>query len=508
MAPQQFVVLGSNVVALFCIVMGCSCQAFTTAPLTRPQTSYPTFIFSEHVRGRRKRQSALPQSNNNNNEFDFILREEGPNSNGQSHQQLNGRRSRFAVELGGTRDGSKKVVLASTSAAVPNTAAQAAEALSELEQGQQQQSATSPSDQLDGTSDDPYDNAFDAQMNKIQQYQEQQQTTTLASRFKSMDLQDIIVTLILPSIAAFAAFRWGYNRISERVTDKTDSLLTSFANEMIYHDGDFEEMKMCIDDYSKRLVYLGPTKRDKMLKSYLADYAKRKTISPQAIASLSYVFAQFSLSEEAAANLLVSLCRALGTDKISSAGKLLFLGSRILKSPEGVQALKPIKELIKSTYRDTDATVAETMMETSQQAMAEASYRHAVLSAGKNQSKLTDGWQVLGLSEDVATRIWKEEKKEGFVSEREAMYGGQTRKYDKKGRQIDDEGNLANPEEAEEDDDDSGDEPVSNVYECGECGFTLFVAEGRESKFFGSDFKCPECGAPKEKFQARDDFGE
>jgi len=34
------------------------------------------------------------------------------------------------------------------------------------------------------------------------------------------------------------------------------------------------------------------------------------------------------------------------------------------------------------------------------------------------------------------------------------------------------------------------------------------VAEGRESKFFGSDFKCPECGAPKEKFQARDDFGE
>lgn len=81
--------------------------------------------------------------------------------------------------------------------------------------------------------------------------------------------------------------------------------------------------------------------------------------------TLSYVFALFKLSEDRAADVLVSLCKAMGTDKISSAGKILFFGSRILKSPEGIQGLTPIKDMIKSTYRD--ATVAETLVETSQQ---------------------------------------------------------------------------------------------------------------------------------------------
>lgn len=98
------------------------------------------------------------------------------------------------------------------------------------------------------------------------------------------------------------------------------------------------------------------------------------------------------------------------------------------------------------------------------------------------------------------------------MSAREIMYGGQSTRYDKKGRAIDKEGNLMNPDEAEDDDDEEDDGPeagsVSNAFECSQCGYTLFVAKGRESKFFGEGFKCPECGAPKDKFEARDDFGE
>lgn len=58
------------------------------------------------------------------------------------------------------------------------------------------------------------------------------------------------------------------------------------------------------------------------------------------------------------------MCREMGDDKISSAGKLLFFGSRILKSAEGKASLQPIKDMIKGTYRD--ATVAESLVETSQ----------------------------------------------------------------------------------------------------------------------------------------------
>jgi rubrerythrin len=141
--------------------------------------------------------------------------------------------------------------------------------------------------------------------------------------------------------------------------------------------------------------------------------------------------------------------------------------------------------------------------------MAEAAYRATVQAGGKNQSKLTAGWQLLGLDKATASRIFEEQKEEGFVSDREAMYAGQTRKYDKQGRQIKEDGKLANPEEADADANDKGEEEqqeaMSNVYECGQCGFTLFIAEGRESKFFGADFKCPECGAPKSEFKARGD---
>ena len=167
----------------------------------------------------------------------------------------------------------------------------------------------------------------------------------------------------------------------------------------------------------------------------------------------------------------------MGTEKLSSAGKLLFFGSRILKSSEGKAALKPIRDMIKSSYRD--AEVAEEMVETSQQAMGEAAYRAAVQKAGKNQQSLTVGWEVLGLDKDTATTIFEEEASEGFISDREKMYGGQSQKYDDLGNRIDKDGNLEDPENAIGGGEDAA--PVSNVMECQDCGYTLFIAQGRES---------------------------
>lgn len=61
------------------------------------------------------------------------------------------------------------------------------------------------------------------------------------------------------------------------------------------------------------------------------------------------------------------------------------------------------------------------------------------------------------------------------------------------------------PDKEDVDMTDSFDKPTGNeemmlTCECGECGYTLFIAAGREGKFFGDTYKCPECGAPKSKF--------
>ncbi|CAB9501733.1 expressed unknown protein [Seminavis robusta] len=417
-------------------------------------------------------------------EFEYLLQETAdPSVVAKAQANTSGRRN-FQLQVG---DHQQKVILASSTAAMATEDAESAV----LEEGEA----------ASADAYDPYAEVdYQQQLGKIQSLE--QAPPSLEDRFKSMDLQDIITTLILPAIISFAGLRWGFNKVSGRVAEKADTLLDQFASEMVFHDGDMEELRMCHADYSRQLMWLGPRKGDAMIKRFLEAYAKKKTVSPQAIGTLSYVFTLFKLSEVKAADTLVSLCREMGADKVSSAGKILFFGSRILKTPEGKQELEPIKDIIKGTYRDE--AVAETLVETSQQAMGEAAYRSTVLAGGKKQKSLTAGWEILGLDKETATRIFEDAQEDGFVSEREAMYGGQAQKYDKKGRVIDDEGKLKNPEEAAEDDDDDDDSSAtspSNVYVCGNCGYTLFIAKGREFKFYGDDFSCPECGAKKDQFK-------
>jgi len=40
----------------------------------------------------------------------------------------------------------------------------------------------------------------------------------------------------------------------------------------------------------------------------------------------------------------------------------------------------------------------------------------------------------------------------------------------------------------------------THEFECTSCGYILFPAAGREFKFFGDDFTCPQCGADKDAF--------
>jgi len=37
-------------------------------------------------------------------------------------------------------------------------------------------------------------------------------------------------------------------------------------------------------------------------------------------------------------------------------------------------------------------------------------------------------------------------------------------------------------------------------YVCKKCGYTIFPAKGRESKFFPNEFKCPHCFSDKDNF--------
>jgi len=279
---------------------------------------------------------------------------------------------------------------------------------------------------------------------------------------------------------------------------KQEDTLASYANEMVYHDGDFEEMKMCHSDYRRKMkLFVGP-KKLVMLKRFLEVYAKKKPVSPQAVSSLSYVFSIYKLSEQKAANILVEVAKLL-EGKPASAGKLLFFGKRILKSPEAKEALEPIRKMLAASYK----VGGDMFVENAQKTMGESAYRSAVAAAGDGQESLTAGWEVLGLTQETAQTIFDEVKEDGFMTGAQKLYGGGMQsKFDAKGRKLKDNGELVEPLQ-DSDDDDDNESPAGTVFECGECGYTMFPAKGREFKFIGADFKCPECGAAKDKFVDR-----
>lgn len=326
---------------------------------------------------------------------------------------------------------------------------------------------------------------------------------TLQSRLERKDYNGIITSYIVPITLLGTGAVWSARQLITKYNGKMESVLTSYANEMVYHDGDFEEMQMCYNDYKKRLVTLGPQKKEKMLSNYLEIYAKKKPVSPQAISSLSHAFSMFKLSEENAAKALCSVAKECMKDKVASAGKLLFFGERILNSPGGQMALQPIREMLEGSYR----AGGKQIVATSQKAMGEAAYRATIAAAGKDQTSLTPGWEILGLVKERAEEIFDEVAETGFKSRREQEYSGVRQKYDDKGRKIDADGKLVDPTEASKDDDgddsSGGGMSSGSVYECTNCGYTLFPAAGREFKFFPASFTCPECGASKDKFKDR-----
>ena len=106
----------------------------------------------------------------------------------------------------------------------------------------------------------------------------------LGNYVKGKDFGELIFSVFIPLTAGYWIIKQVFDKASDNVAQSAEQTLEDYANEMVFHDGDFEEMKLCHNDYSKKkLVWLGPKKKDAMMKRYLEIYAKKKTVSPQAI---------------------------------------------------------------------------------------------------------------------------------------------------------------------------------------------------------------------------------
>ena len=195
-------------------------------------------------------------------EFDYLLNENGAN------QASTTTRSRRVITTGSQQS----IQVTSSVASVVGTEEEVDEeyAMSEIDEEAVIAQSTGDNGEFEGDT-------------KLASFQEAQGTNKFTKWLSQADFQEVVWTLLVPSLLAFAGMKWGLGKVSTNLAGNAETSLESFANEMIYHDGNFDEMSLCKLDWDGRLTWLGPSKKKRMLTVYLEDYTKRKPVSPQAI---------------------------------------------------------------------------------------------------------------------------------------------------------------------------------------------------------------------------------
>jgi len=282
-----------------------------------------------------------------------------------------------------------------------------------------------PSTYSSSTNFETHDTLYDTHLKELikkrekKQYQQIQSisSTNRASNFlKSRDTGEIIVLVAIPLIFTYWCSQNFYQSIFMLLTQKSNIFLNKYANEMIYFNNDIEELELCHKDYQRKLLFCWGRKQklQNMLEKYIQLHVEKITISPKSLRSLSHVFAMYRLTESQAAHVLVDVgSKFIKTKNIASAQKLLFYGQRIFKTPKAHLFLVPLRSRLSEFYHE-DTTNGNDVIKETQETMGLTAYKAAVEAEGKNQTELTEGWDLLGLTKHQAQEIWIEVHKDFF----------------------------------------------------------------------------------------------
>lgn len=281
-------------------------------------------------------------------------------------------------------------------------------------------------------------------------------------------------------------------------------------------------MEATYKDYKKKLWFNGAPSyiNSELLKRLAVTYCTQVSVSPKAVSSLAYLLTMMKIPDDEAAESLVMACRE-NPKSMAIASKVLFYSEQIFNDKSAKKKITPLIKQLSEMFGGVEAVMQQ------QQDMAESAYRDAVAAAGPGQTKITEGWKVLGLDKETANTIFEETKALGFLSRKElwkkeeqdearAIMAAEEKMREDMRNSIDKDGNLIDPDaeidpdkritdedlkRGEEDDDDDSEPTSGGAKECGNCGYTMFIAKGREGRFFSSGFTCPECGAGRDQFK-------
>lgn len=289
---------------------------------------------------------------------------------------------------------------------------------------------------------------------------------------------------IVPYVAASAVVLAAGWLAKKRFVARQDRLVDEFGDVMVRYGTTTENTREIASEYKRKL---GPwMMRGAMFASYLQYLIADKAIVPSTIQDVNIIKRLLGLSEDRAVLTMNELAANL-TDAPSLLGKLLFIANRIINDPKTLSKVDIVQH-----FPYSPETVGDLQRNMLDRCFKE--YIDDEISANQITSPPMNAAAVLKIDVDHAQVLFdavveqRRKKKEAEEARLAALEAEQEAVKE-------DEVHLDSPARPAE-----PTKPNVHAYQCTVCGYTLFPAAGREFKFYGDDFVCPACGAPKDKF--------
>jgi len=307
-----------------------------------------------------------------------------------------------------------------------------------------------------------------------------------------------VIYVVAAGAAGFAGWQ-GNKMFKGRQAD----LIDAFAESAVYCGDIKAQLAATVTDFKKQLGP-GPYK-ERMLARFVAALATNRPVGAKSIRALQATQAELKVPDSAMDSVFEQAASEHLADRPSVLGKLVFLAERTHPGPAA------------TALRERLPYGAE-YVESLQQMLLEKTFREAVVASGQDLASASVPSDIaeLRMSQAEAQALLDSFRREELeVARKAAMESEEAAEEERLRKELLAKVNKeAPPPRAESD---APPMPASSAgpapggadadagHECSKCGYTIFPAAGREWKFFGEDFKCPQCGAPKSDFKPATD---
>lgn len=327
---------------------------------------------------------------------------------------------------------------------------------------------------------------------------------------------NVMATVVLPAVAGFVLLRSGFLKLSSKAEKRTDRLIHNYAFEMIKYEGNLNQMQDIHKEYAGKL---GKGAKDEMAMEFFRQFFAKRLVNRNGLKTMAFVISMNGMSDKDAAEIMMEYAEELRQDQVTLKGKLYYAANKVLKSKDAMALLAPLrKDIIKNLCLGYEDLFEESQADFGRIAVRSlADELFAAARKGDDNAELGDD-EIKAIGDEV----FEEANYLGLSREEvisilgAAMDGDEESFYGTDGAEDADAGAyenlMENAKQMQEEQQGGGGGAVGGaggggggglIAECGNCGHTMFIAQGREEKFFGESFTCPSCNAPKDQFKTR-----